>query len=521
MQMSVEWKKRIVYGSILGILPLILCIIYCAAYGKTMGDIYLPNSHWNDELFYYKQVEGVLRGGVPGGYFGFNESRAPMLSFAVWSPVLMTPWIIWGKLFGWNLFSPVLCNLICLMAGMTVFGYLARPAGKQLITIAALFSLFTPFTRFVMSCMPESFCCALILWYMGCLFAYDREQKEGYLWQMTFIAGALTLMRPYFLLFLLYPVVTAGKHGRIKCMAMAGCGVCFLAGYLCIKRFLSADYLFDIMEVPFLQVLMAQGPGAGLREFWQQSVNGASDLKDFLRAALQYGNYSGSMYAVYGTMGAMLLVLAAAEWKNRKRGNGFRLALLTAMAYAAMMAAIFYVYSLNEGARHLMSFLLAGILVMGMCSAGIVNRLVQTAVGCVICFFFLIKPGTEYDRLPPFRQEELAEDIEAMRTILQEKMEYTPGIGWENTVIWLAYDIVDGEIAAEPWQQLYALPEGFGINYCSQPYVLEHLDTLQSRYIAAVPGGQAEARLLERGAVLLAGNEQIAVYRYDAQAITQ
>lgn len=516
MERNVELKKRIVCGSILGTLPLILCFIYCCVYGKTMGDIYLPNSNWNDELLYFKQVEGILKSGAPGGYFGYNESRAPMLSFAVWSPVLMTPWVIWGRVFGWNFFSPVLCNLICLMAGMAVFGYLAKPTGKQLTAIAALFSLFTPFTRFVMSCMPEIFCCTLILWYMGCLFAYDREQAEGYLWQMNIIAGILTLMRPYFLLFLLYPAATVRRHGKAKCVAMAGSSMLFLAGYLWTKRFLSADYLFDAMEIPFLQALGEQGVGAGLREFWQQSVNGVSDLKIFLRAALRYGNCSGSMYAVYGTMGVMLLVIVAAEWKNRRKESSFKLALLTAMAYASMMAAIIYVYALHEGARHLMSFLLVGILVTGMYSARIADKFVQIVIGCVICFFFFIKPGVDYDRLPPFRQEELARDIEAMQEILQEKMEYTPGIGWENTVIWLAYDIVDREAVIEQWQQLYALPEGFGINYCSQTYVMEHLDTLQARYIFAIPGGQVEEQLLKRGAVLLAENEQVAVYQYDA-----
>lgn len=509
-------KERFISGAVLGILPLILCILYCAVYGKAPWNLYLPNSYWNDELFYFKQVEGILKGGAPGGYFGFNESRAPALSFAVWSPVLMAPWVVWGKLFGWNFFSPILCNLFCLMAGMAAFGCLARPSGKQLAVIAAFFGLFTPFTRFVMSCMPETFCCALLLWYMGCLFAYDRERAKGYLWQMHFAAGILTLMRPYFLLFLLYPVAAAGKHKKAGCLAMAGSSGLFVAGYLLLKRFLSADYLFDIMEIPFLRVSVEQGLGAGLREFWQQSLGGVSELTTFLRAALQYGNCSGSMYAVYGTTGTMLLVMAAAEWKNRKEGKGFRLALCAAGAYTAMMAAIFYIYSLNEGSRHLMTFLLAGFLVLGMYRARIADKVVQIVLCGVIGLFFLIEPGVPYDRQPPFCQEELAEDIEDMRRALSEKMECTSDIGWENTVIWLAYDIVDGEIVAEQWQQLYALPEGFGINYCSQPYVLEHIDSLRPHYIAAVPGGQIEELLLERGAALLAENGQIAVYRYEA-----
>ncbi len=516
-----EWKKRIVRAGILGILPLVLCVIYCAAYGGTIGDVYVPNSYWNDELLYYKQVEGILKSGVPGGYFGYNESRAPVLSFAVWSPVLMAPWVIWGKVFGWNTFAPFLCNLVCLMGGMFTFGYLARPTQKQLATIVVLLSLFTPLTRFIMSCMPEIFCCALLLWYMGCLFAYGSEKKEGYLWQMIVIAGILTLMRPYFLLFLLYPAAAGWKHGKVKCMAMAGTGGLFLVGYLMISRFLSAAYLIDVVETSVVRAFVDQGLGAGLMELWQKCIQSVLDLKVFLRVALQYGNFSGSMYAIYGTMGVMLLVIAAAEWKNRKKGSVFRLALSTAIVYAAMMAAICFMYVMNDGGRHLLTFLLVGILVTGMYSARIVDKIVQIVIGFVLCLFFFVKPGIEYDRLPPLRQEELAEDIESMGEILREKMEYTPGIGWENTVIWLSYDMVDGEVAAEPWQQLYALPGGFGVNLCSLDYVLEHMDTLQSRYIAAVPGGQVEEELLKRGAGLIAENGQIAVYQYETQAVIQ
>ena len=395
---NAEWKKRIVRAGILGILPLVLCVIYCAVYGRTIGDVYVPNSYWNDELLYYKQVEGVLTSGVPGGYFGYNESRAPVLSFAVWSPVLIAPWVIWGKVFGWNTFAPFLCNLVCLMGGMFTFGYLARPTRKQLVTIVVLLSLFTPLTRFIMSCMPEIFCCALLLWYMGYLFAYRSGKAEGYLWQMIVIAGILTLMRPYFMLFLLYPVTAAGKHGKIRCMAMAGTGLVFLAGYLMISRFLSANYLIDVVETSIVRAFVDQGLGAGLEALWQTFIHCVLDLKVFLRVALQYGNFSGSMYAVYGTTGVMLLVIVAAEWKNRKKEGGFKLAFLTAMVYAAMMAAICFLYVMNDGGRHLLTFLLVGFLVIGMYSAKIVDKIVQVVVGLVLCLFFFVKPGIEYDR---------------------------------------------------------------------------------------------------------------------------
>lgn len=516
--MWVQWRKRLICGAVLGSLPVFLCLLYCAVYEGVFWNIYLPSSLWNDELLYYKQVEGILSGGVPGGYFGYNESQAQVLSFASWSPILMTPWVVWGKLFGWNFFSPVLCNMMCLMAGMFVFGCMTVPGRKQIITIALSFCLFTPLTRFILSCTPEIFCCSLTLCYIGCLFAYDREGKTGYLWQMNLSAGILTLMRPYFWLFLLYPIAAMKKYGKGKCLVMACNSAIFLTGYILLKRFLSAPYLRAIIEASFLKTFAIQGFRAGLMEFRQQIADNLWILKNILREALQDGNYSGSLYLVYAVTGLLLLIVLVMEWKNRKKESYCKWALLTTMAYTAMMIAIFFIYSLPEGARHLMPFLLIGFSVLGMYSAKIADKLVWIVLDSVICLFFVIKPGVPYERMPPFWQEDLAEDIETMQEVLAEKMEYTPDIGWENTVIWLAHDIVGENTVVEQWQQLYALPGGCGINYCSPLYVLEHLDTLRSRYIVAIPGGQVERALRERDAILLGENVQIAVYRYEALA---
>lgn len=54
----------------------------CAKDGKSVTDIYLPASEWNDELIYYKQVEVAVNYGESIGYYGYNESHAEVSSFA-------------------------------------------------------------------------------------------------------------------------------------------------------------------------------------------------------------------------------------------------------------------------------------------------------------------------------------------------------------------------------------------------------------------------------------------------------
>ena len=78
---------RFYKAALMALVPLVVCAVTCAVQGYAIWDAYIPASEWNDELFYYKQVEGMVKYGYPYGYFGFNESHARVLSFAAWSPV--------------------------------------------------------------------------------------------------------------------------------------------------------------------------------------------------------------------------------------------------------------------------------------------------------------------------------------------------------------------------------------------------------------------------------------------------
>lgn len=226
------WKRErmtCLRAVILACLPLIACLVYCAARGQSIGQVYLPSSERNDELIYYKQVEAILRYGYPRGYFGFNESHALRLSFAAWSPALMLPWVLWGLVFGWNLLSPVLCNIFLLTAAMLLFGLLAKPDWKQMGVTTLLFFLFVPFTWYMLCGMPEIGCISLLLVFYGTAVAWLRRQRGWQLAVMFLLAGLLTLMRPYLLLFLFLPAyfwifraVPAGRAATDKGEAVTG-----------------------------------------------------------------------------------------------------------------------------------------------------------------------------------------------------------------------------------------------------------------------------------------------------------
>ena len=138
----IKGHENLLWAVVMSLLPLICCAATCAFQGQRLSSVYLPASEWNDELFYFKQVEGIVNYGYPQGYFGFNESHARQLSFAAWSPVLVWPWILWGLVFGWNLQSPVICNIVLMMITMFGFVRLVKPDRKQLGVLTLLFVSF-------------------------------------------------------------------------------------------------------------------------------------------------------------------------------------------------------------------------------------------------------------------------------------------------------------------------------------------------------------------------------------------
>ena len=114
MDKTIKEKRlfRIISVLLALLVPAIACVIYLAVTGHSFSDISLLSSEWDDEILYYKQVECAVNGGIPGGYFGYNESHAAVFSFAAWSPFILLPWILWGAVFGWTMTSPFICNLV-------------------------------------------------------------------------------------------------------------------------------------------------------------------------------------------------------------------------------------------------------------------------------------------------------------------------------------------------------------------------------------------------------------------------
>ena len=545
-------------AAVLACLPVIACLVCCAARGQGIGQVYLPSSERNDELIYYKQVEAILEYGYPRGYFGFNESHALKLSFAAWSPALMLPWVLWGLLFGWNLLSPVLCNLFLLAGAMLLYGMLAKPDWKQTGIISLLFFLYMPFSWYMLCGMPEIGCMSLAIVFYGAAAGWLRRRRGGLLAVMFALAGLLTLMRPYFLLFLLLPAYfwifrdaaggsrgmadsggtgekgrasgRGGKpgEGRIRWGAVLGTAAVFaavLGAYAWIGHFLAAAYFRPLYRMDWLTAFFQKGLGGGLKNLFGSLYYSGREFVSYMKQGMVSGLPAGGIFCCYVVM---LLILFWQSVKDvvalrrleaggeRRRELGGQLALEGHLAFsflAMLFATLLLMSNFHDGCKHLLTFLAAGIFPIARMRTVYWKKAILTGVAFAFVFFY---HGAAFEAYQPtFYQEAVALGLEGFGADVERELALAGDAGpsYDNTVIWVLSEELPEGPRYTGWQYLYALPPGFGINCCTAEYVTENFRSLRSRYLCVVPGGPVEeaCRLMEYEEI--AGNEHAVLYR--------
>lgn len=533
-KLSSWWKQdkrniTLLKALLLAALPVLCCLVRCVSEGRTIGEVWLPACEWNDELFYYKQVEGIIHYGYPQGYFGFNESHALKLSFAAWSPVLVFPWILWGFLFGWNLLSPIICNIVLLTITCFLFVWLVKPTWKQLGILTLLFCLYTPFTRYMLSGMPEIICFSMLILFYALAMNYLNRERGYKLVLLFAMASVMTLMRPYLLLFMLLPAYLWMRKSRLKGVLGSGLIIIVTLGaYAGIKHYLGAEYFAPLFFTDWVTAFFERGLFGGLRFFFGKLYYMGKSFLGHTNQGLRTGLASGAYFAGYLVMLCILLGQSIADWRSVKRlknaGEAGRAAELTkklivqvhlAFSFIAMLFALLLMYKLTEGSKHLLTFMAAGIFVVAMMQTRFYKKTVL--LGVTFLFLYTYRAVDPYDYGIPYIQEEASEAYAYWEGVLEEKLELDTENGvpnFENSVIWVFNDqLPDGTKETVAWQYLYALPEGFGISCCMPDYIHEKFGTLQSRYIATLSGGEIDEMCRDAGCSEIGRRGTLVIYR--------
>ena len=539
----------------LGLLPFIYVLV------KVIIDptpVSLITSEWNDELFYFKQVEAIIDHGYPLGYYGFNDGHALSLSFAAWSPVLVWPWVLLGAVFGWTQTSVFVYNAIIYSVALIVFGIMTKPSVKQTIAIAVWFFAFFLNLRYIYSCMPEVICFAHLLVFWGCMLGYFRTSKKGCLITAIVLGSLMTFMRPYMILFLVFALLVmfikaSGKRKKLIAFVIAFIVMGLTAFiYYLLNHFLSAEYFMPFFYTDFITTFFTSGFRAGVHNLFGTLYYKGMDFYRFMKDAFYVDSAPGMFFDIYlfmmAVQGVQLIIERRAVGKgvtadaeaaissdnpsgassestpdttDRKAlrrkiadnlGGSFYCRLYMLLADFALLVAILLMYKLIEGSKHLLTFIAVGVILMIVKKKGawICSLLMSI---CLIYFGAFHAVGNDYDFGIPKQTAESEARYEYFRSAFAEGivLDETNVPSYDNAVIWEFRDIVNGEDVTTDWQMLYAVPSGMGINCCFD-YSYDNFDDLNTRYISAPSGGRIEERCIEEGYRLIAKDERFCVY---------
>ena len=528
--MSIKKEKLpgIICIAVLTLLPLITAVVWKLF---NMSDGSLLTSEWNDELFYFKQVEAIIDHGYPLGYYGFNESHALALSFAAWSPVLVWPWVILGALFTWTRATVMIFNVFIYMLALFLFGLFVRPGVKQTAGICVWFLAFFLNVRYMYSCMPEVICFAHLIVFWGLMFGFFRVRKEdaskgrGYIIAAIALSMLMTFMRPYLILFLVFPLLVLfasvkdkKKKFIVVLISAVILGITAFIYYL-LNHYLSAEYLMPFFYTDFITTFFTQGFGAGVHNFFGTLYYKGKDFLQFMKDAFYIDRAAGIFFWWFLIMMLLQLIGSILEARTVKKENGgySEKGILWSRIYMlfadfAFLMAMLLMYKLTEGSKHLLTFIMVGVLLMIMESKrGLVLGAIMSV--CVIYFGIFHCVGNAYDFGIPEKTS-----VSEVRFLYWERV-FADGIeldrsnapSYENAIIWEFNDTVGDEKVMTDWQMLYALPSGTGISCCYE-YTEENFDSVKCRYISAPSGGHIEKLCTEAGYRLVGRDDRFCVY---------
>lgn len=487
----------------LGLFPLLCCGAYCLKTDHLISDLYLPAGLWNDDIIYYKEVEGIVHYGIPQGYFGYSDAHALLGSFSVWSPVLLLPWSIWGLLFGWNYMSPIWCNIAMMMFGMGFFGFLAKPNKKQVFWLSMFYAVFIRLTRYALSAHVESSVYFMVMLLMALVFYLrrkDAKQRPAVI-AMIVISMILTWMRPYYVIFLAVPTYYLVKKNRKNVWLMAGITLVTMGGYFFISKYLCAPYLDggDLFDREFITRFFTHGFLSGTKNALYILLAGCDEFMKYLGSAISTGSSMGEnagiSFAIVFVGFLYKLVIAI---RKKDKETAFRYGYWTSF-FVIMFFAIIYIFRISSGQKHLLGFTVIGLLLLAMDGLPESKMWLITAIYSYL-FIMMTFDATSWN-IPYDPDGTVAAELQTGEEVLHREIQVKRGgPSYENTIIWVFDDAVNDEYVYAPWQMLYALPPGMGINMCLFDKIESDFSNIQSKYIFTVPGGRTEKHLKELGA---------------------
>lgn len=470
-----RWTKLVLAACI----PVLGALLLLIVQGVSFGELTVVNSRWNDELFYYKQIEGMVKYGIPQGYFGFNESTSIYGNFAAWSPAILAPYALVGKVFGWTKYTPMLFHLGLWMVAFCVFQFMLRPTYKQLLVAGGVWISFEVGIRYIFSVTPESMLTSLVFLFFIILYKmYTDGINKFRIILIDIILILLILMRGYYgaLAILIWYVVWEKGKSKIILVAQVITAAVGTISYGLILHFCTAKYFEQLVSTDWIT-----NPKRFVKLILFGFIESLQYIWDMLIRMPSHEGTRGAWYAVYIILGIWLLILYI-----KKKDKIFLASLLV---WVIMVWAMWLLYNAKEGSRQLMAVGVAGLIMVTYISVKEIWGLLVIAILIYSSWLsrdeFFTKLSVE-DQANAVLFEQAKEDLTALMPITY--------YSWDNTLI---------KSFSLDHRPMYAIPDGIGLNSYEDELIMENIDSLKSKYIATDCDEEIDRFISQKGYKLL------------------
>ena len=417
-------------------------------------------SAYNDEVFYFKQIQSVNYYFTPIGNFGYNESSAGLLGFGSWSMLIA---YVYGALTflirEWT-YNIYFVNLImCGLTFTTVIKIMGIKEKKNYLLLVPLLSLI--FTRNTYSGMVESlFYCIVILIFMF----LQQKNKKNYTKICAVLIFIATLMRPYYCIF--YVLLYFDIKDLLKsCFKICILSLISIGIYFVLTHFFTAEYLSPLLKIDTIISFFEYGIRNGLSQSFHYFISNLDGVIYLVKQSFITGDAVGLIYFLFGV--CLLLLIVKTTIKIFVSKKKYQMNLLVIIISLIAFFVIINLYVPYQGSRHVFIF----VIFMMLYIANDFDWITFIVLILSILFTNSYFVKDNYNKYPTDNWDVSAYTNDLKKIVVDKNL-----TDFENTI---AFEFgVDNSL----YHMLYDINAGIGINLCMSDY-LANVDVIESKYI--------------------------------------
>lgn len=479
-------KKQIIILLLAALTPVIGCFLYALCKGMWLWEVSPLTSFWNDEVANTQTIKALIAYNRPLGAMGYNESIAQVGTMGQWTIFNMYPFVIVGKIFGFSYTMPIVTNIVVSTIALIAFVLIVKPDIKQMLWLVAAYLTFSMVSRYAFAILPESIICSFSLLCLTFLIGYIRaDGREQYIYfaLFEFFMVWLVLMRGYYAVLGLVLLYFSFKKKSPKILYLLQIILLALSMlvFLYILQYRIAPYFTDSTNYDVLSQLFTS-PAEGITALFSRIYGNWLETLGYIKAAFTFESMRGSWWFLFFLVTAWFIYKAIKE-----KSFDYLVAVLT---YFILLMAQYVLYNALEGCRQVMAAEFVGLLFIAYKEDKKTIKIV-----CLIAAIYMtwLSTETHYVSCPKYSEQVEASLLDGDKQLTQA-MELTDDV-WDNTVI-LPLTI--------NWDDVYAIPAGFGLSICYDSYIVEHADDLMCRYVLAYADSEIDLLAQKKGWQLLA-----------------